>query len=428
MRALIPLIAGTAFATGCVEGKIGDLAPSGDNPTNPTNPNTPPPVPPGTPGACANVARDVGRVTIHRLNRSEYNNTMRDLLLLDERPADDFPPDDHGYGFDNNADVLSIAPALFEKYDLAAETLLDLALEYELSASRQQFEAEVVTSEVGGPFSDYGWNLWANGEITRAFSISADGEYEISARAFGSQAGPDPAQMTISIDGRLLATLDVPQTEANPAVFSARATLTAGAHTFSVAFINDFYEPPADRNLIVDWVAVEGPIGGAGGATRPEAYARIMICDPMTIGRDPCMSSIIDSFARRAWRRPVTGEELNRLVALSQIAEMEGDTFIAGVKLALHAVLILRPVSLTRSISTSSPRASLISCGARCPTTACSPRRRKARSTCPPKFGACSVIQRPVRWSTTSPASGSTRARSTMSSRTIRHIRTSTSS
>src|SRR5262245_5780857 len=71
---------------------------------------------PNQPSACETAVRDPGRVTIHRLNRSEYNNTVSDLLGLSLRPADDFPPDDHGYGFDNNADVLALAPALVEKY------------------------------------------------------------------------------------------------------------------------------------------------------------------------------------------------------------------------------------------------------------------------------------------------------------------------
>ena len=64
---------------------------------------------------------DPGRVTARRLNRAEYNNTVRDLLGVDMHPADDFPQDDAGYGFDNIADVLSLSPALMEKYLTAAE-------------------------------------------------------------------------------------------------------------------------------------------------------------------------------------------------------------------------------------------------------------------------------------------------------------------
>ena len=71
------------------------------------------------------VAQDPGRVTIRRLNRAEYNNTIRDLVGVDFRPADDFPSDDVGYGFDNIGDVLTLPPILFEKYLAAAEKIAE---------------------------------------------------------------------------------------------------------------------------------------------------------------------------------------------------------------------------------------------------------------------------------------------------------------
>ena len=71
---------------------------------------------------------DPGRVTARRLNRAEYNNTVRDLLGVDFRPADDFPQDDSGYGFDNIGDVLSLSPVLMEKYLKSAETIVHTAL------------------------------------------------------------------------------------------------------------------------------------------------------------------------------------------------------------------------------------------------------------------------------------------------------------
>ena len=69
-----------------------------------------------------------GRVTLRRLNREEYNNSVRDLFGVDFRPADDFPSDDVGYGFDNIGDVLSISPLLMEKYLDAAETISEQAI------------------------------------------------------------------------------------------------------------------------------------------------------------------------------------------------------------------------------------------------------------------------------------------------------------
>ncbi len=72
--------------------------------------------------------QDPGRVTLHRLNRAEYDNTIRDLVKVDFQPADDFPTDDVGYGFDNIGDVLSLSPLLFEKYLIVAERILDEAI------------------------------------------------------------------------------------------------------------------------------------------------------------------------------------------------------------------------------------------------------------------------------------------------------------
>ena len=71
---------------------------------------------------------DPGRVTIRRLNREEYNNTTRDLIGIDQRPADEFPADDTGYGFDTIGDVLSLPPILMERYLMAADKLLDAAI------------------------------------------------------------------------------------------------------------------------------------------------------------------------------------------------------------------------------------------------------------------------------------------------------------
>src|SRR5439155_7625583 len=71
------------------------------------------------------LARDPGRPTIRRLNRNEYNNTIRDLVGVDFKPAENFPADDVGYGFDNIGDVLSVSPLLLEKYLTAAENILE---------------------------------------------------------------------------------------------------------------------------------------------------------------------------------------------------------------------------------------------------------------------------------------------------------------
>src|SRR3954463_5746875 len=140
---------------------------------------------------------DPGRVTIRRLNRAEYNNTVRDLVGVDFQPADDFPVDDVGYGFDNIGDVLSVSPVLFEKYLAAAEKILDQAIRVgppALSGPMQKFEAEKLksTAEGGGPYGkDFAMALMKEGEVFTNVNIAAAGDYFIRIRAFGQQAGSE---------------------------------------------------------------------------------------------------------------------------------------------------------------------------------------------------------------------------------------------
>jgi hypothetical protein len=97
--------------------------------------------------------RDPGRVTIRRLNRHEYNNTIRDLVGVEFKPADDFPVDDSGYGFDNIGDVLSVSPLLLEKYLNAAEKITAAAIVTEglPTGKLARYEAERLTSSSGSP-------------------------------------------------------------------------------------------------------------------------------------------------------------------------------------------------------------------------------------------------------------------------------------
>lgn len=298
-------------------------APPNNAPDNPTDPEA-----------------DPGRVTLHRLNRAEYNATVRDLTGTSLRPADDFPSDDHGYGFDNIADVLSISPVQLELYDRAAELLVEEALLVNnVEARLDHFEAEEVGSMVGGAAGDY-WNIWSNGEVTAAFEASHDADYRLAAAAVGQQAGPELPIMVFLIDGLEVARFDVEAQRPDPGLYEVVVPVTAGGHTFSVGFVNDFYDPDQglDRNLLVDWFEVEGPLGLEGGPN--PIRERLVTCDAQTDGVDACGREILTRFATRAWRRPVTDAELDRLMALVQLPIGEGDPFDVGLGLAMQAVLL----------------------------------------------------------------------------------------
>lgn len=281
---------------------------------------------------CGDVV-DPGRVTIRRLNRAEYNNTIRDLVGIDFQPADDFPSDDVGYGFDNIGDVLTLPPILMEKYLAAAESIAKRAI--------------VVVGEGSGPTAEYpGKSLPSHGEAAADHDFPQDATYIIRVRAYGQQAGPDPARMTVKLDGEALKTFDVEAEADAPGVYEIRTKAKAGEHRVAAAFINDYYQPKhpdpklrGDRNLYVDSLEIEGPLYEEGDPL-PESHKRIIFRTPETPDQyHDSASAVIERFMRRAYRRPVTGGEVSKLVRLAEIAREHGDSYERGIQLAVQAVL-----------------------------------------------------------------------------------------
>ena len=284
-------------------------------------------VPPGT---------DPGRVTLHRLNRAEYDNTVHDLLGTSLTPGEDFPPDDFSFGFDNMADTLQVSPVQFELYELAAQNMIDDAMMTSVASTTQRVEAETVGGSVG-QVSGTAWNLYSNGDIEFSQNFSAAGDYKVRVRAWQTKAGPDDAKMTLHV-GQQSFDYDVSQVAAAPAVIEQVVTVPAGSAVVSVAFDNDYTDSSsgADRNLLVDYIEIEGPLGSTTDNPKRD---RIVTCDLDTDGA-VCERQIVSDFAERAWRRPVEDADVDRLMALSDIAKAQGDTLENGLRLALRAVLV----------------------------------------------------------------------------------------
>ena len=287
--------------------------------------------------------------TLRRLNRTEYDNTIRDLTGLQLGLAQDFPNDDYGYGFDNIGEVLSVSPLLVEKWANAADVVVESIFSANIVRTTQTFEAEELGSSVGGATAN-GWNLWANGAISTIAQLEAAGTYRIRVRAFGMQAGNEPARMAISVDGNQVAVLDVTAADGNFQVYAVNVSRPAGPAAIEVSFINDYYVPNvADRNLIIDYIEVDGPLEPAP-PTDVETYRALMICDPdelsITDGislleaENACARIIFSAFGKRAWRRPLTGEELTRLDAFLDLAREEEEGFAEGIQLGLRAILL----------------------------------------------------------------------------------------
>lgn len=294
------------------------------------------------------LPQDPGRVTLRRLNRFEYDRTMKDLLGVAETPADSFPADDTGYGFDNIGDVLSVSPLLIEKWDLAAEQLVKTALfKPKVPFVETQLQAEELGAAGGKGVEYNGFYLllYTNDSVVGVVELSHDATYTLSARAFGQQAGPEPTKMRFRIDGNIVWTFDVQAVQANPEVYSVDVDLPAGPHSFSVDFINDYYAPDdpdptqKDRNLVIDWIQVSGPYGVPDPPDPPMRKA-IMVCDPVQSGLISCAMEIVTSFATRAWRREITLAEAQKLASFVDLALAQGDSFDKGIELALIATVM----------------------------------------------------------------------------------------
>ncbi len=297
---------------------------------------------------------DPGRVTIHRLNRAEYNNTVRDLLGTALRPADRFPSDGHGFGFDNVASVLTLSPSQLQLYERAADLLVE-----ELFAAppskpfSQQIEGEDIKHAAGNPRARV-FNLGGNAELGIRFELPASGMYRVTVRAFGEQAGNEPARLRLRAGDSDLGTFDVAAKADSPLTIEREGPLPAGSASVGLTFVNDYAdkEKRLERNLLIDWVKVEGPLAATNEARAMRA--RILSCE-VSIGGRPCAQRIIEDFARRAFRRPLRAGELERLqrLAATEVSALD------GLKLALEAVM-LSPHFLFRTELDSEPNSPVV--------------------------------------------------------------------
>ena len=291
---------------------------------------------------------DPGRVTIRRLNRAEYNNTIRDLVGVNFQPADDFPADDSGYGFDNIGDVLSLPPVLLEKYLAAARKILNRALVTDVRPKSpvKHFDADALDGTAPGESLGEGARrLGREGNIFVSVRFAHDGEYILRARAYGEQAGPEPARMSFSLDDKELKKFDVTAEEPAPAIYELHLPISAGEHKFAAAYLNNYRNPKdpnpknRDRNLVIHYLEVEDT-DPSRPPVLPESHKRIFFRQSTAQTRRETAREIIGRFAIRAFRRPVTEEALDRLMNLFSLADTNGESFEQSVQVALEAVLV----------------------------------------------------------------------------------------
>lgn len=296
---------------------------------------------------------DPGHVIPHRLNRAEYNNAVRDLLSVEFRPADDFPADDSGYGFDNIAGVLSVPPVLMEKYLKAAERVSRQAL------GRVKFEPVLERRTVPRDIpQDRRLNerapLASRGGAEIAYHFPADAEYLLRLRVRGAPDRQAPPVLDLFLDGKLVRRFELSFTgneeDEEQRRLEARVRVPGGRHTVMATFLRDdswgefpdvTYQPggPPRRNPPeVDWLEIGGPFDVTGPG-QTESRKLILTCAPQGDGA-ACAQSILGRLARRAWRRPVSEAEVRRLMRLYRQGRGQTGDFEGGIELALRGILV----------------------------------------------------------------------------------------
>ena len=310
-----------------------------------------------------------GRRTLHRLNRTEYGNVIRDLLALEIDVDSLLPPDDSSYGFDNIADVLKVSPSLLERYLSAARKISGVAVGDPSTppmSVRYSVPPDLTQDNhlEGLPFGTRGGTI-----IHHTFPV--DGEYVVTVKlgrtTWGTIRGMELVhQIDIRLDGQLVKRFDVggigrygsQETRAHDvdAHVTVRLPVTAGPHEITVTFLKESYAQP-ERDLRkpfiksnvnygnvsglpqVHRVFVEGPFEATGSGDTP-SRRRIFVCSPARSADEAsCAQEIISTLARRAYRRPATDAEVHDLLQFYE-AKRSTSGFEAGIQMALRALLV----------------------------------------------------------------------------------------
>ena len=306
---------------------------------------------------------------LHRLSRTEYRNVIRDLVDLDVDVSDLLPADDTSYGFDNIAGVLGVSPTLMERYLAAARKISRLAVGSPVpSPIAETFR---IASDQGQDDHIAGLPFGTRGGMVVDFNFPEDAEYVISI----VPDGPlyiEPHQLEITLDGERLEVFTVGRAlepgerrsqyaEADPR--EVRMRVSAGPHRIGAAFLRKTAaEPERTRKLYrrpftgegsggdsryqpyLERVTVTGPFESSGSrpAVDTPSRARIFTCQPAAgnaASAASCATDILSTLARRAFRRPVTGEDVDRLLAFYERGAATAG-FDGGIELALRRLLV----------------------------------------------------------------------------------------
>ena len=294
-----------------------------------------------------------GSVTLRRLNKAEYQNSVRDLLGVNYTPAQGFPGDDVGYGFDNIGDVLTLPPLLMEKYIRAAEEISESVIQapspgdaYELPVKLDSMTFE------GGAKHDAGKiNFYSNGKAIFEESFPWRGVFQLKVAAAGTPAAGASPQLKVTVNDKELKPIEVKSNTFDDVVELdiPLRILNVKPTRIALEFINDHYveakgdSKAEDRNLRVYSIVAAGqkPSVPLPEHELKEPHKRIVRSKPgLGVSTTKAAEECIKPIASRLFRRPVKPEELARLVKLTELTVEAGDSFEAGLQLSLQAVLV----------------------------------------------------------------------------------------
>ncbi len=330
-------------------------------------------------GAAADSPNPGRRPAVHRLNRAEYANAIRDLLALDVDTQSLLPADDSGYGFDNIADVLSVSPMLTERYLSAARKISRLAVgDPNLAPTTDIFEVDKYLKQDDRVSDDLPFG--SRGGVAVPHTFPVDGDYVVKVYLSRTYDGrlrglANRHDIEVRLDGRLVETLTVGgpvlDAEGNPQRRDyrnspddgqeVRFAAAAGPHLLSVSFVDQAavlegmrrphyavtsYEYAGDQTVDpgVGRVELRGPYDVTGRGDTPSRRA-IFRCRPpagataLDRSEVACAREILGGLGRRAFRRPVTDADLAMLMGFFEMGRAEGD-FDAGIEMALRRVLV----------------------------------------------------------------------------------------
>ena len=286
---------------------------------------------------CSDV--NPGKAIIRRLNRTEYQNTIRDLTGVQYKPASSFPGDDVGYGFDNIGEVLSLPPILLEKYYVAAEKILAKAIpsdrdSFRFYAPATQFKWDKKTARAVPRTKSV--VLFTNGTIEKKLVVPKSGRYDLLIHMHGAQAGKESAQAEVQIDGKSERKIRVKAKKAGEKLYEVSVRLRKGERQIGVSFLNDWFKKgEGDRNLWVHEIWIEP-------ANAESKTNRIIFQRPDRLQKNDkqVARNVIRRFASFAYRRALKKWEIDRLVELYAQTRLEGESFDDSIRHALTAVLV----------------------------------------------------------------------------------------